>query len=940
MDEARQPVEAPVNGNAAVLRRVLDSLFTFVGVLTPEGVVLDVNRAPLEAAGLQAADVIGLAFWETYWWSHDPAVRETLRTACQRAGLGEPRRYDTHARMKGDCRMPIDFMVTPMRDVAGRISHLVVSGVDISARKRVEQDLQRLNSELEIRVERRTTALRESEARFRSAMHYSNIGMALVGLDGRWLDVNQALCALTGYDRAELLKSDFQSITHPADLETDLANVQQVLAGEIPNYQMEKRYLHKAGHVVWVMLSVSLVVNHEGTPQHFISQIQDITARKLTELAMEAISVELVALDGQDFLERAALRIAQILDADVAFVCSLDQFKPGYARSLAIVEDGSIVPNIHYALEGTPCLEVSAGSTLVVRSDVQQRFPQDDYFVRNAIQGYAAAPVIDLNGKILGHVCALNRSPFPRDLPIEQTLQIFGFAVAAAVTRDRSRQQYRDLFEFAPDAIVMTGRDGTIRLINRQAEVLFGWSREELTGQPIEVLLQDPDGGANLRDRLPDTSELGLEASDTIELNAMNKQGTRFPVDIRLRSVETEMGMMVAIAVRDVTERKAIEQQLRQSQRLDAVGKLTGGVAHDFNNLLTVILGNAEDLEEQSHGQPALQQIAATTKMAALRGADLTSRLLAFSRKQTLDPQPTDVKERLQVMESLLRRTIGEHIEIQLRIADAPWQALVDGPQLENAILNLCINARDAMPEGGLLIIETANRHVDEELAAQIGEIAAGDYLVLSISDTGIGMAGDTLAHAFEPFFTTKEVGKGSGLGLSMVYGFAKQSRGHIILYSEPGQGTTAQLYLPRAGGPPVVAGEDVCVVASRGSERILLVEDDDLVRDHVATQLSGLGYSVVAASSGPEALAILRRDCAFDLLFTDMVMPGGMTGRQLADQAQGLIPRLPVLFSSGYSESVIAHRNRLETGVHLLNKPYLRQELAAKIRDIFDPPA
>ncbi|MGF1626659.1 MAG: ATP-binding protein [Alphaproteobacteria bacterium] len=391
-------------------------------------------------------------------------------------------------------------------------------------------------------------------------------------------------------------------------------------------------------------------------------------------------------------------------------------------------------------------------------------------------------------------------------------------------------------------------------------------------------------------------------------------------------------------------QRAAIEdlnQRLRQSQKLEAVGQLTGGVAHDFNNLLTVILGNAETLADSLTDNQRLRTLAEVTAKAAERGAELISRLLAFSRRQPLDPQAIDVNQQIADFSRLLPRALGEHVEIEVTCAPGLWLAMIDPGQLENALLNLCINARDAMPTGGRLTIETANVDLDHAYARQQPDVEPGQYVMIAVSDTGAGMDATTIERAFEPFFTTKEVGKGSGLGLSMVYGFVKQSLGHVRIYSEVGQGTTVRLYLPRADadadGEAKAADEPA---ASRGHERILLVEDDELVREYVAGQLDGLGYVVVPVGTGPEAIEALRKADDFDLLFTDVVMPGGMSGRQLADLARELRPALPVLFTSGYTETAIVHHGRLDPGIQLLQKPYRRQDLAAKVRSVLDSAA
>ncbi|MBW4481064.1 MAG: PAS domain S-box protein [Tildeniella torsiva UHER 1998/13D] len=394
----------------------------------------------------------------------------------------------------------------------------------------------------------------------------------------------------------------------------------------------------------------------------------------------------------------------------------------------------------------------------------------------------------------------------------------------------------------------------------------------------------------------------------------------------------------LAVYFRVISDRIALEDRLRQAQRLESLGQLTGGVAHDFNNLLTVIMGNAELLAETLTPDSALRPLAEMVSSAAQRGAELTQRLLAFARRQALDPKPVDVNQLIATMTGLLCRTLGEHIKVVRLPADGLWPALVDAAQLESALLNLCINARDAMAQGGELTLETSNVYLDQDYADQHGEAQPGQYVLLAVSDNGVGIAPEHLSRVFEPFFTTKEAGKGTGLGLSMVYGFAKQSNGHIAIYSELGHGTTIRLYLPRYFGTQEDVPENVVMTASAsGQEKILLVEDDDLVRSYVQNQLEQLGYRVTVANSGPIALEIIQQQAEIDLLFTDVIMPGGMSGRELADAARRLRPDLKILYTSGYSEQAIVHHGRLDPGVKLLSKPYRRADLAQKIRDVLD---
>lgn len=388
----------------------------------------------------------------------------------------------------------------------------------------------------------------------------------------------------------------------------------------------------------------------------------------------------------------------------------------------------------------------------------------------------------------------------------------------------------------------------------------------------------------------------------------------------------------------DVSNLRALEKKLRQSQKMEAVGQLTGGIAHDFNNLLTVIVGSAERLAELHEGNPNAQRLAVTTLHAAERGATLTSRLLSFARLQALAPKRIDKDQLLTGLEGLIRRTINEDIDIVIRVAPDVMPIEVDPGQLENAILNLVINARDAMPDGGRLVIEALNaKHAPDDLQREDG-VEAGQYVMIAVSDNGLGMPQAIAERAFEPFFTTKEAGKGSGLGLSMVWGFVQQSRGYAHIYSEPGEGTSVKLHFPAVPSQPSTETVDVPAARlARGTENILIVEDDDMVRKHVVIQLGSLGYTVQQAASAEEALEIINKDWKIDLLFTDIVMPGGMNGKQLADAARLRQPGIKVLFTSGYTEDAILQHGRLDTGLNLLGKPYRRADLAAKVRYVLD---
>ena len=395
----------------------------------------------------------------------------------------------------------------------------------------------------------------------------------------------------------------------------------------------------------------------------------------------------------------------------------------------------------------------------------------------------------------------------------------------------------------------------------------------------------------------------------------------------------------------EMEQRAKAEESLRQSQKMEAIGHLTGGVAHDFNNLLTVIGGGVETLQRLLNAIPLgndaarIRRALGMIAQGADRAATLTHRLLAFARRQTLDPRPLDANKLVAGMSELLRRTLGESVALETVLAGGLWRTAADANQLENALLNLAVNARDAMPGGGKLTIETANTHLDDEYAANHDDVRAGQYVMIAVSDTGTGIDADTLERVFEPFFTTKDIGQGTGLGLSQVYGFIKQSNGHVKLYSEVGQGTTVKLYLPRLLASPAesAAKSDEQAVPTGSGETILVVEDEPAVREHSVASLRDLGYRVLSAPDGHGALRVLARHTEIEVLFTDVGLPGGMTGRQLVDAARVRRPDLKVVYTTGYARNAIVHGGVLDPGTELLPKPFSFAALAAKIRTVLD---
>lgn len=497
-----------------------------------------------------------------------------------------------------------------------------------------------------------------------------------------------------------------------------------------------------------------------------------------------------------------------------------------------------------------------------------------------------------------------------------------------------SERLARNIVETSLDAFVQTDETGSILNWNSQAEQLFGWRRDEVLGKStIDLVVAESE-----RERVEAGLKRFLENEDGRTLNrrrelmCRRRDGKEFRAELSVTALRRREGLLFNVFYRDLTDKIAAEERIRQAEKMEAVGQLTGGVAHDFNNILTVITGTIEILAEAVEKEP---QLAAITKMideAAARGADLTQHLLAFARKQPLQPREIDINALIIDTAKLLRPTLGEQIQIESVFEDENCVAIVDPNQLTTAMLNLALNARDAMPRGGKLILETGAAYLDE-VYASINDVRPGHYVLIAVSDTGTGIPSNMLARVFDPFFTSKGPGKGTGLGLSMVYGFIKQSAGHIKIYSEENHGTTIKMYLP-PGKAPAVAGEGVTPATIEGGhETILVVEDDRLVREYVLAQLHALGYVTLQAANAAEALAIVAAGKPFDLLFTDVIMPGKMNGRQLADELAKSRPDLKVVYTSGYTENAIIHHGRLDTGVLLLAKPYRKSDLARIIR-------
>jgi PAS domain S-box-containing protein len=748
---------------------------------------------------------------------------------------------------------------------------------------------------------RQAAQLRRTEELFRATFEQAAVGIAHVGLDGRWLRVNRRLAAIVGYEKDELLALTFQDITHPHDLDADLANLRALLAGEIDNYEMEKRYIRKDGSAVWVNLSASLVRDPDGAPEYFISVVEDIDRRKVSEAAQAHLAA--IVASSMDAI------VGKSLDGTVTSWNPAAEALFGYAEAEIVGRSiNLVIPPDRQDEEVEILGKIRCGERVAHYETVRQRRDGSRFDVALTV-----SPIRDRGGAIIG------ASKIVRD--------ISGTKRTAAVLREREAQ-FRAMADNISQLAWMADATGWIYWYNKRwfdytgttLEEMQGWGWRKVhhpehvervvarirrcfeTGEPWEDTfpLRGKDGA--YRWFLSRAQPIRDEAGRVVRWFGTNTDVTeQRATEAALREINETLEQRVATAL---IEREAAQQQLAHAQKMEAVGQLTGGVAHDFNNLLTAISGNLE-LICHAAGSSAerVRHLAAAAVRATERGARLTASLLAFARKQRLETQTAEANLLLAEFAPLVRRAVGESVEVEFDLDPALAACEVDAGQLEAAVLNLALNARDAMPAGGRLTITTQNAGLGlADLAGNV-EAAPGRFVAITVQDTGHGMEPGILERVFEPFFTTKEVGKGTGLGLSQVYGFVRQLGGHVAIDSTPGRGTRVTMYLPAvavaetAATAPMLA---LAEVAPLPPATVLVVEDDDDVRAVICAALEEAGCRVLSAGDASRALAILVRQEPIDVLFTDVVMPGAMNGVELARAARCQRPGLGVLLTSG----------------------------------------
>ena len=748
-------------------------------------------------------------------------------------------------------------------------------------------------------------------------------GVILIDAGGKVLKFNPACEKLFGYRSSEVIGQNVKMLMpgrYRQEHDHYLDNYARTGERKIIGIGREVLGQRKDGSVFPMELSVGEAREDDGSI--FVGIIHDLTARERSERA----------------LRESAARLRAVVDTAVDGVILID------ARGRILMFNPACERLFQYRLDE------------VIHENVRLLMPasyqvEHDGYIRNYLET-GERKIIGIGRDVVGQ--RKDGTTFPMNLSVGEAKQdgesIFVGIIHDLTARVRAEQVIREtsarinaVVQTAVDGVIWIDAAGCIQMFNPACEKLFGYSAEEVFGHNVKMLMPAPYRDEHDR-YLDNFRRTGVKKIIGIgrEVTGRRKDGSTFPMDLSVGEARLDGESIFVGIIHDLTGRKRTEEQLVQAQKMEMVGQLSGGIAHDFNNLLTVIVGNAEFLGEELKPRQDLLQLADEIARAGNRGAELTQRLLAFSRRQMLNPVEMNCNRLLDGMHKMLRRTLREDIEIRANFDPDLALAFADPSQLESAVLNLALNAQDAMVAGGRLTITTANASLDDHYQRLHPEVSPGEYVMVAVTDDGEGMPSDVIDHVFEPFFTTKEVGKGSGLGLSMIYGFVKQSSGHVSIYSEPGLGTTVRIYLPQVLTKRPPTPEEVQVDEAslpNGTETVLVVEDDPFVRSYAAGRLQSLGYSVVAAVDGRDALEKLRTDVHIDLLFTDIVMPGGINGWELAELAGTIRPGLPVLLTSGYALETLVKHERHREGSIILTKPYRKADLARRLREALRTP-
>ena len=755
--------------------------------------------------------------------------------------------------------------------------------------------------------------LKSSEQKYRALYRNVVAGVFSTTLDGQFISANPSMVELLGYDsEEELLKIDIPSQIHACPEQRQRWVERVYAAGEMVNTELRLR--RKDGREITVLENSCLVYDDDGEPSHYQGTLIDISERMRAEAALRkseerfelAVKGSLDGLYDWDLVADQCFASSRLVD--------LLGFDPQLEKDGFKLFQSRMHPDDHSRVRRTVIGHLRDDRPFNV--EFRLRRGSGEYLWLQA-KGQSVRNADGKATRMAGSVADVGERK-----KAEEAL--------------RSSQSFFQLIlNSVPISIAYVEKDETITFANQNYLDWFRVRQPELIGKKIRHITSE-ESYRVIRPRIDK-----VLAGEMVTYSAGAERDMQdFELEVTYVPHRDDSGDVIGFfsVVQDMTLHRRLEAELRQAQKMEAVGQLTGGVAHDFNNLLSIIVGNLQLLSRPLKGQEKLMELVDSALKAALRGADLTKRLLSLSRRQMLEPRLLDVNELVMEMDELLRRTLGNSVDIETRFEKNLHPATIDPGQLESALLNLAINARDAMPEGGQLLIETSNLSISESGSPEFPQATPGEYVFLAVSDTGCGMPSDVADRAFEPFFTTKDVGKGSGLGLSMVHGFVEKSGGFTSIRSNVGVGTRIRLLFPMSDASAASSEQQIIEIEMpRGDECILVVEDDNEVRKTTIALLIDLGYQALEAGDGPSALRVLGAHPEIDLLFSDVMMPGGMRGPVLAQQAGEIRPDLPVLFATGFAESTILHKG-VEAGPDsVICKPYGHDELARKIRRLLD---
>ena len=785
--------------------------------------------------------------------------------------------------------------------------------------------------------------IEQSENKFRTL--FDNASDAIVLLkNGHFIDCNPTALEVFQCQREDIIDSSPLTFSPPLQYDgqksADKAKEKIDAALNGIAQRFDWRHSHLDGSTFDAEVSLNRIeLDGEPTIQGIV---RDITTRKRAEDAIKNIAAGVSAEIGEAFFRHLVVNLSKLFNANYVYIGVLDEKDAMRINTLAVAMDGVVADNFSYHLSGTPCANVVGQKTCIYHGELQQQFPKDERLKNLGVEIYIGTPLFDALGNPVGLITLLYDKTQQQIEWTGEILQIFAARASAELERVRAEQELfvkERAMEAATEGILLLDatKNNSIIYANRAMEIITGYSRFELLGHNLRVF-EGPATEIETTTQLRDAVANRLACQVVIQ--NYRKDGTPFWNEVTITPVQNESGEVTHfIATQmDVTNRHHTEEALRRSQKMEAVGQLAGGVAHDFNNQLGIIIGYLDFLHDHLEDQDKPKQWVETATQATLRCMDLTRQLLAFSRQQSRETKVTDLNRELAGMETLIARSVTPSVTVQTFLGDDLWPVDIDPGEFRDVILNLAINARDAMPGGGHLIIETTNMIVETTYSNLNPGLPAGNYVHLMVSDTGCGMDKATLERAFEPFFTTKPEGKGTGLGLAMVYGFVNRYGGHIKLYSEPQVGTTFNVYLPRAAQSEESAiAETVDDILPGGSETILIVDDEIDLLQLAELYLLNAGYRTYTAKSAQEALKQLSQHPNIDMLFTDVVMPGDINGYTLAEQIVSIKPEIKVLLTSGFTANILAVNGQARFAAHLLRKPYRRADLVKHVRIVLD---